>query len=274
MTGTTAQPSHKPSQERKGTGTRHTEKHQWRRKQQSLGGGGGERKWLKEPSTKENWTRQWITWSMKPAAGHAQAKDRWPQALKALLVVNSFKLHLHVLEQRIYFTVYINSEKCIVLIFTCFQTLSRKRGFLHDTGFPPISLVCLTISLALSVFIDRRIYFLYSMYALRRVWIHETKGLDSREVTLLPKCQHVIKMIAENKLHCLVSNRGGLGTSRVITGLTRRDPYSQKEHTEISNILKFGVYRGLYWTRYDHWKTPKFTKKYLERPDDNVAYFQ
>ena len=26
----------------------------------------------------------------------------------------------------------------------------------------------------------------------------KTKGLDSREVTSLPKCQHVIKMIAEN----------------------------------------------------------------------------
>ena len=29
----------------------------------------------------------------------------------------------------------------------------------------------------------------------------KTKGLNSREVTSLPKCQHVIKMIAENKLH-------------------------------------------------------------------------
>ena len=29
----------------------------------------------------------------------------------------------------------------------------------------------------------------------------KTKGLDSTEVTSLPKCQHVIKMIAENKLH-------------------------------------------------------------------------
>ena len=37
------------------------------------------------------------------------------------------------------------------------------------------------------------------MYAVRRVWIHENQ--EPREVTSLPKCQHVIKMIAENKLH-------------------------------------------------------------------------
>ena len=29
----------------------------------------------------------------------------------------------------------------------------------------------------------------------------KTKGLDSTEVTSLPKCQHMTKMIAENKLH-------------------------------------------------------------------------
>ena len=64
-------------------------------KQQSLEGGERGRKWLTEPSTKENWTRQWITWSMWPVTGHTHAKGRWPQALKALLVVNSFKLHLN-----------------------------------------------------------------------------------------------------------------------------------------------------------------------------------
>ena len=31
MNGTTAQPSHEPPHQRKGTGTRHTEKHQWRK---------------------------------------------------------------------------------------------------------------------------------------------------------------------------------------------------------------------------------------------------
>ena len=58
-------------------------------------GRGGVRKWLTEPSTKENWMCQRITWLMSPATGHAHAKDSWPQALKALLVVNSFKLHLN-----------------------------------------------------------------------------------------------------------------------------------------------------------------------------------
>ena len=36
------------------------------------------------------------------------------------------------------------------------------------------------------------------MYAFRRVLLHKNQG--SREVTSLPKCQHVIKMSAENKL--------------------------------------------------------------------------
>ena len=35
MTGTTVQLSHEPSLKRKGTGTRHTEKHQWRKKKKT-----------------------------------------------------------------------------------------------------------------------------------------------------------------------------------------------------------------------------------------------
>ena len=54
MTGTTAQPSHEPLHERKETGTRHTEKTSVEKNQQSLGGGVRGRKWLSEPSTKEN----------------------------------------------------------------------------------------------------------------------------------------------------------------------------------------------------------------------------
>ena len=43
MTGTTAQPSHEPPHERKGTSTRHTEKkHQWRKPTKARGRGGGE----------------------------------------------------------------------------------------------------------------------------------------------------------------------------------------------------------------------------------------
>ena len=49
----------------------------------------------KNPAQRKNWMHQWITWSMYPATEHAHAQDRWPQALKALFVVNSFKLHLN-----------------------------------------------------------------------------------------------------------------------------------------------------------------------------------
>ena len=41
--------------------------------------------------------------------------------------------------------------------------------------------------------------------------------------------------------HCLISNREGLGTSLEIMGLATIDPRSQKEHTEIHKIPKFGV---------------------------------
>ena len=40
---------------------------------------------------------------------------------------------------------------------------------------------------------------------------------------------------------CLISNREGLGTSGLIMGLTTIDPQSQKEHTEIHKIPKFGI---------------------------------
>ena len=43
MTGTTAQPSHEPPHERKGTGTLHTENISGEKNQQSLRGGGGEK---------------------------------------------------------------------------------------------------------------------------------------------------------------------------------------------------------------------------------------
>ena len=41
--------------------------------------------------------------------------------------------------------------------------------------------------------------------------------------------------------NCLISNREGLGTSLQIMGLETNDPHSQKEHTEIHKIPKFGV---------------------------------
>ena len=41
--------------------------------------------------------------------------------------------------------------------------------------------------------------------------------------------------------HCMISNRGGLGTSLKIMGLAAIDSRSQKEHTEIHKIPKFRV---------------------------------
>ena len=41
--------------------------------------------------------------------------------------------------------------------------------------------------------------------------------------------------------YCLISYREGLGTSLLIMGLATIDPHSQKEHTEIHKIPKFGV---------------------------------
>ena len=41
--------------------------------------------------------------------------------------------------------------------------------------------------------------------------------------------------------HCLISYRGGLGTSLCIMGYGTQQPHSRKEHIELYNILKFGV---------------------------------
>ena len=41
--------------------------------------------------------------------------------------------------------------------------------------------------------------------------------------------------------HCLISYRGGLGTSLCIMGYGTQHPHSRKEHTALSNISKFGV---------------------------------
>ena len=42
-------------------------------------------------------------------------------------------------------------------------------------------------------------------------------------------------------INCLISNHEGLGMSLQIMGLATIDPHSQKEHTEIHKIPKFGV---------------------------------
>ena len=102
MTGTTAQPSHEPPHERKGTGTHHTGTHQWRRQQQqqSLGRRGGR---MAERTSSAEKTQHEGNLNA-PNESHDRCsellgmripKERWPLALKALLVVNSFKLHLN-----------------------------------------------------------------------------------------------------------------------------------------------------------------------------------
>ena len=42
-------------------------------------------------------------------------------------------------------------------------------------------------------------------------------------------------------VNCQISYREGLGTSSCIMGLTTQDPYIQKEHIELHEILKFRV---------------------------------
>ena len=41
--------------------------------------------------------------------------------------------------------------------------------------------------------------------------------------------------------NCLISYRGGLGTSPCIMGYGTQHPHSRKGHIELYNILKFGV---------------------------------
>ena len=43
------------------------------------------------------------------------------------------------------------------------------------------------------------------------------------------------------RANCWISYRGGLGMSLCIMGYGTQYPHSQKEHTELYNILKFGV---------------------------------
>ena len=48
-------------------------------------------------------------------------------------------------------------------------------------------------------------------------------------------------LFADACMHCLISYRGGLGTSLCIMGYGTQHPHSRKEHIELYNILKFGV---------------------------------
>ena len=65
--------------------------------------------------------------------------------------------------------------------------------------------------------------------------------------------------------HCKISYRGGLGTSLCIMGYGTHYPDSQKEHTELYNILKFGVNQANIRRDTVIKKLKKFTKKCMER---------
>ena len=100
MTGTTAQPSHEPPHQRKGTGTRHTEKTSVEKNPTSLGGGRERKKMAdrtqhkgKTECAKESHDRC----SQPPGMHMPKTADLGTQAL---LVVNSFKLHLNALNMK------------------------------------------------------------------------------------------------------------------------------------------------------------------------------
>ena len=65
--------------------------------------------------------------------------------------------------------------------------------------------------------------------------------------------------------HCLISYRGGLGTSLCIMGYGTQHPHSRKEHIELYNILKFGVNQANIRRDTAIQKLKKFTKKCMER---------
>ena len=95
MTGTTAQPSHEHPHQRKGTGTHHTEKDISGENPRSLGGGWEGQKMAartqhegKTERAKESHDRC----SQPPGMRMPKTADLGTQAL---LVVNSFKLHLN-----------------------------------------------------------------------------------------------------------------------------------------------------------------------------------
>ena len=99
MTGTTAQPSHEPLHQRKGTGTRHTEKNtsgEKPNKPRGRAGGGGEK--MADRTQHEGKTERakesHDRCSQPPGIRMPKTADLGTQAL---LVVNSFKLHLNAL---------------------------------------------------------------------------------------------------------------------------------------------------------------------------------
>ena len=96
MTGTTAQPSHEPPHQRKGTGTRHTEKKTSVEKNSTSLGEGRKRKKMAAITQHEGKTERakesHDPCSQPPGMRIPKTAELGTQAF---LVVNSFKLHLN-----------------------------------------------------------------------------------------------------------------------------------------------------------------------------------
>ena len=54
---------------------------------------------------------------------------------------------------------------------------------------------------------------------------------------------NVLKLAKYCQVYCLISSRGGQGTSLQIIGLATINPHSQEVHTNLYKIPKFGVDR-------------------------------
>ena len=100
MTGTTAQPSHEPPHKRKGTGTHHTGKISGEKNNnKAYGDEGGMAE--RTSSAEKNQHEGNLNAPNKShdrcsgLLGMRISKERWPLALTALLLDNSFKLHLN-----------------------------------------------------------------------------------------------------------------------------------------------------------------------------------
>ena len=126
MTGTTAQPSHEPPQQRKGTGTRHTEKKTSVEKNPTSLVGGRKGKKTADRTQHEGKTERakesHDRCSQPPGMRMPKTADLGTQAL---LVVNSFKLHLNAFMPH----EMSNTTKCLLsLSFVWTEEICKLNG--------------------------------------------------------------------------------------------------------------------------------------------------
>ena len=99
MTGTTAQPSHEPPHQRKGTGTRHTDKsNSGEKPNRPRGRAGGEENGRQKPSMKGKTERAKESHDRCSQPPGMRVRKTADLGTQVLLVVNSFKLHLTALK--------------------------------------------------------------------------------------------------------------------------------------------------------------------------------